>query len=103
MASCPTCRECKHCWPDGPPLCPWKLSKQQHLAHVVHVSTDQRTVYIGEEYDLTKYGTNIMGFQKAWKSCPIQSWSGGLKVADMPGDTPNKVVCWNFSHVSKVV
>lgn len=45
-----------------------------------------RQVYIGEEGDVTCHGGSIMAFQKAWKSCPIQSWSGGCKLADMPGE-----------------
>lgn len=42
-------------------------------------------VYIGEEGDMTAQGGSIMGFAKSWKSCPIHSWSGGKKLADMPG------------------
>lgn len=32
-----------------------------------------------------------MDFQKSWKSNPIQSWSGGHKLADMPGAAPKMV------------
>ncbi len=53
---------------------------------------NQRAVYIGEEGDLTSNGNSIMSFNKSWKSCAIRSWSGGQKMADMPGATPNKLV-----------
>jgi hypothetical protein len=52
---------------------------------VVHVSPDGRKVYIGEEGDATIHGGSIMAFAKSWKSGPIHSWSGGKKLADMPG------------------
>lgn len=42
-------------------------------------------VYIGEEGDTTIHGGSIMAFAKSWKSGPIHSWSGGKKLADMPG------------------
>jgi hypothetical protein len=51
----------------------------------VHVSPDGRKVYIGEEADVTAQGGSIMAFAKSWKSGPIHSWSGGRKLADMPG------------------
>lgn len=43
-------------------------------------------VYIGEESDTTIHGGSIMAFAKSWKSGPIHSWSGGKKLADMPGE-----------------
>lgn len=56
------------------------------IPHVVHVSPDGRKVYIGDEYDVTRNGTRIMFFNKSWNSLPIQSWSGGRKLADAPGE-----------------
>ena len=41
---------------------------------------------------MTSNGNSIMSFNKSWKSCAIRSWSGGTKMADMPGATPNKLV-----------
>ena len=38
-----------------------------------------------------------MSFNKSWKSCAIRSWSGGKKMADMPGATPNKLVLSKLS------
>ena len=49
-------------------------------------------VYVGEEGDATKKGGSIMGFCKSWRSLPIRSWSGGAKVADMPGARQNCAV-----------
>lgn len=42
-------------------------------------------VYVGDESDVTGRGGSIMGFCKSWRSLPIRSWSGGVKMADMPG------------------
>ena len=39
-------------------------------------------VFIGEDCE-------AMAFCKAWKSLPIQSWAGGVKLADMAGSKPN--------------
>jgi hypothetical protein len=47
---------------------------------------------VSQEGDLTSNGNSIMSFNKSWKSCCIRSWSGGTKMADMPGATPNKLV-----------
>ncbi len=52
---------------------------------VVHVSPDMRKAYIGEATDQTANGKSIMAFNKSWRSMPIQSWSGGQKLA---GATP---------------
>lgn len=49
-------------------------------------------VYIGEEMDKTRNGGSIMGFMKSWRSLPIRSWSGGAKMADMPGALPKRLV-----------
>ena len=81
------------------PLSDWKQSREQQMAHVVHVSLNQRTVYIGDEYDKTRFGKSIMGLPKAWKSAPIQSWSGGKRIADPTGQFPNKVVCAKPLHL----
>ncbi|BDA46570.1 hypothetical protein COCOBI_09-0220 [Coccomyxa sp. Obi] len=62
------------------------------LSHVVHVSPDSRKIYIGEECDVTRKGGSIMGFCKSWRSLPIRSWSGGIKMADMPGTQPPRAV-----------
>lgn len=62
------------------------------LNFVIHVKHNQRAVYIGEEGDVTSHGNSIMAFNKSWKGNPIRSWSGGVKVADMPGTQPNKLV-----------
>jgi hypothetical protein len=62
------------------------------LNFLVHVKHNQRAVYIGEEGDVTCHGNSIMAFNKSWKGNPIRSWSGGVKVADMPGAQPNKLV-----------
>lgn len=43
--------------------------------HVVHVSLDGRKVFLGDEHDVTANGGNIMAFNKAWKSGPIQATS----------------------------
>ncbi len=48
---------------------------------VVHVSPDMRKAYIGEATDQTANGKSIMAFNKSWRSLPIQSWSGGQKLA----------------------
>ena len=55
------------------------------LSHVVHVSPNQRTVFVGDECDTTSNGKPLMDFNKSWKSLPIPSWSGGKKMADMMG------------------
>jgi hypothetical protein len=68
------------------------VTRYCELNYVVHVKHNQRAVYIGEEGDLTSNGNSIMSFNKSWKSCTIRSWSGGTKMADMPGATPNKLV-----------
>ena len=44
-----------------------------------------RKAYIGEATDQTANGKSIMAFNKSWRSLPIQSWSGGQKLA---GATP---------------
>ncbi len=49
-------------------------------------------IYIGEECDMTRNGGSIMGFCKSWRSLPIRSWSGGVKMADMPGAQPPRPV-----------
>lgn len=49
-------------------------------------------IYIGEECDVTCKGGSIMGFCKSWRSLPIRSWSGGIKMADMPGTQPPRAV-----------
>ncbi|KAK9814732.1 hypothetical protein WJX72_010670 [[Myrmecia] bisecta] len=71
--------------------------ERQMLCHVIHVSPDQRKVYIGDEHDVTGNGGSIMGFCKSWKSNPIRSWSGGKKMADMPGSQPSKLVSSKLS------
>lgn len=54
--------------------------RSANLAYVVHVHSDRRRVYIGDEHDLTSNGRPIMTHSKAWKSLPIRSWTGGVKV-----------------------
>lgn len=49
-------------------------------------------IYVGEECDVTGRGGSIMGFCKSWRSLPIRSWSGGAKLADMPGARANRTV-----------
>ena len=51
------------------------------VRQVVHVSPDLRKAYIGDSSDLTANGKSIMAFNKSWRSLPIQSWSGGMKIA----------------------
>ena len=64
-----------------------KFMEGRHLAvsgvdlQVVHVSPDMRKAYIGEATDQTANGKSIMAFNKSWRSMPIQSWSGGQKLA----------------------
>lgn len=41
---------------------------------------------------MTRNGGSIMGFCKSWRSLPIRSWSGGVKMADMPGSQPPRAV-----------
>lgn len=41
---------------------------------------------------MTRKGGSIMGFCKSWRSLPIRSWSGGIKMADMPGTQPPRAV-----------
>lgn len=48
---------------------------------VVHVSPDLRKAYIGHASDTTAQGKSIMAYNKSWRSLPIQSWSGGVKIA----------------------
>ncbi|KAK9845126.1 hypothetical protein WJX74_010866 [Apatococcus lobatus] len=70
----------------------------QQLRHVVHISTDMRKVWIGDaEGDRTMGGRDRMDFAKEWRSNSIQSWAGGLKLADMPGARPNEVVSSSLS------
>ena len=45
------------------------------------MSPDLRKAYIGNSTDLTANGKSIMAFNKSWRSLPIQSWSGGMKIA----------------------
>lgn len=56
-----------------------------------------RAVFIGEEADRSVGGSCLMDFQKAWKSNPVRSWSGGYKLADMAGSAANKVVLSKLS------
>lgn len=63
---------------------------------VVHVSPDMRKAYIGEATDQTANGKSIMAFNKSWRSLPIQSWSGGQKLA---GLTPLRSLTHNL-HLS---
>lgn len=64
-----------------------KFMEGRHVAvsgvdlQVVHVSPDMRKAYIGEATDQTANGNSIMAFNKSWRSMPIQSWSGGQKLA----------------------
>ncbi|KAL3143278.1 hypothetical protein ABBQ38_002121 [Trebouxia sp. C0009 RCD-2024] len=67
------------------------------LWQVVHVSPDMRKAYIGDSSDRTVNGKSVMAFNKSWRSLPIQSWSGGMKIADMPGRQPNKLVASKLS------
>ncbi|DBA75057.1 TPA: hypothetical protein ACH3X1_010392 [Trebouxia sp. C0004] len=69
------------------------------LWQVLHVSPDMRKAYIGEATDQTANGKSIMAFNKSWRSLPIQSWSGGRKLADMPGSQPNKLVSSKLSLI----
>jgi hypothetical protein len=61
------------------------------LNFVVHVKHNSRAMYIGEECDVTASGKSVMAFGKSWKGNPIRSWSGGRKMADMPGTVPKLV------------
>jgi len=68
--------------------------REQEVMHVVHVKPTGRSVYIGDEFDRTVNGTKIMEYNKMWQSNPIQSWSGGKKLQDMPGHkSPCVVTC----------
>lgn len=49
-------------------------------------------IYIGEECDLTKSGASVTAFAKSWRSLPIQSWSGGVKMADRASGQPRHQV-----------
>lgn len=62
------------------------------LGLVVHVSPNQRTVFVGDECDTTSNGKPLMDFNKSWKSLPIPSWSGGKKMADMMGKNSTQLV-----------
>lgn len=55
-------------------------TRGQNLPYVVHVHSDRRRVYVGDEFDVTANGKSIMTHNKAWKSLPIRSWTGGVKV-----------------------
>jgi hypothetical protein len=44
------------------------------------VHPDGRRAFIGEETDATRNGQIIMTHNKAYKSLPIRSWTGGTKV-----------------------
>jgi hypothetical protein len=76
----------------APPAAEPSRTRHCELNFVIHVKHNQRAVYIGEEGDVTSNGNSIMAFNKSWKGNPIRSWSGGVKVADMPGAQPNKLV-----------
>ena len=76
----------------APPAAEASRTRHCELNFVIHVKHNQRAVYIGEEGDVTSNGNSIMAFNKSWKGNPIRSWSGGVKVADMPGAQPNKLV-----------
>ena len=52
--------------------------------HVVQIHPDGRRMYIGEEGDSTRNGEVIMSHNKAFKSLPIRSWTGGAKVRPAP-------------------
>lgn len=68
--------------------------REQEVMHVVHVKPTGRSVYIGDEFDRTVNGSKIMEYNKIWQSNPIQSWSGGKKLQDMPGHkSPSVVTC----------
>ena len=56
---------------------------------VVHVSPDLRKAYIGDPCDVTAQGKSIMAFNKSWRSLPIQSWSGGVKIAGQGFKSPD--------------
>ena len=43
-----------------------------------------RKAYIGNSSDETVNGKSIMALNKSWRSLPIQSWSGGMKIAGQP-------------------
>ena len=73
--------------------------RAQALRYVVHINPNLRTFYIGDEHDRTVNGTKPMDYNKAWKSPPIRSWSGGHKVADMPGKQQNKIVLSKLSEL----
>ena len=47
------------------------------LRHSVHIQ-----IFSGEECDVTKSGSSVAAFAKSWRSLPIRSWSGGVKMAD---------------------
>ena len=68
------------------------LSYQEALKYTVHVHPNQRAVYIGDGEELSKNGKKHIAFNKAWKSDPIRSWSGGRKMADMGGDRGRELV-----------
>ena len=57
------------------------ITQQEWAVQVVHVSPDLRKAYIGHPSDVTAQGKSIMAFNKSWRSLPIQSWSGGVKIA----------------------
>jgi hypothetical protein len=39
----------------------------------------------------------LQNFSKSWRSLPIQSWSGGRKIADMPGSRASRLVASKLS------
>ena len=69
-----------------------KLSYADALKYCVHVHPNQRAVYIGDGNEVSKNGKKHIQFNKAWKSNPIRSWSGGRKMADMGGDRGRELV-----------
>ncbi len=57
-------------------------------------------VFIGEQTTTTSTNKVKMHFQKTWRSSHIRSWSGGQKLADIPGRSPELVDC-KFSEVMR--
>ena len=57
------------------------------LRQPVHIQ-----IFIGEECDVTKSGASVAAFAKSWRSLPIRSWSGGVKMADRANGQPRHQV-----------
>eukprot|EP00854_Cymbomonas_tetramitiformis_P021435 gene21435-25778_t len=56
---------------------------------VVHIHPSGRSVFIGDVAERSSSGGNLrVDCGKAWKSHAMNSWSGGMKMADVCGSRP---------------